>query len=265
LLDLPEAASQADLAFAEANDFMLPPPRYSRLRRPIIGALPGAPPDLWRYSRRSLAELNQRAAQQGVTILAWTLNSDFAVAQSDWPLQFLYLRLGVAAAKQLDARLLRVNLGGTADTPIGHDGRMVDRLAAFVNRVQRWCPGLQITVENHWGVSSDLDRHLRLFDAVAARLSAAQRAHFGCCFDPDNIPTGTKRRHWWAALAARANHYHFKTTSERDNDLPHDELLALLDRNGYQGAATIEYQGQREILAGVRQSVALFRRLTASD
>ena len=77
---------------------------------------------------------------------------------------------------------------------------------------ERRAPGLTITVENHWGVSTDIDRHLQIVDQVAAGLPAvAARAQFGCCFDPGNMPEGAGRARWWPALAARATHYHLKT------------------------------------------------------
>ena len=42
LLDQPAGAASAGLTAIECNDFMLPPPRLSRLRRPLLRLLPGA-------------------------------------------------------------------------------------------------------------------------------------------------------------------------------------------------------------------------------
>lgn len=53
LLDQPAGAGAAGLAAIECNDFMLAPPQLSRLRQPLLRLLPGAPPELWRYSRDS--------------------------------------------------------------------------------------------------------------------------------------------------------------------------------------------------------------------
>ena len=73
------------------------------------------------------------------------------------------------------------------------------------------------------------------------------------------------RERWWGALAERANLYHLKTTtfdaSGRETTLPQERLWVLLHAVGYDGAVTIEFQGDGEPAAGVRHSVALFRSL----
>ncbi|MFW5943079.1 MAG: sugar phosphate isomerase/epimerase family protein [Chloroflexota bacterium] len=264
LLDLPAAAAEASLSYIECNDFMLPPPRFSRLRRPLLSLLPGAPPELWRYSRASVGQLAQRVREAGVTVLTWTINSDFAVPAHHWPAQQLYLWRGVAAARQLDAHLLRVNLGGDSQTPAARDPLIARRLARFVQTCQRWRSGLVVTVENHWGLSSDLGRHLQILRKTKRRLPEALHGYFGCCFDPHNIPEEERER-WWPGLAAAANHYHFKTTAfdeaGEETELPQAHLLSLLAEAKYGGDATIEFQGDGEALENVRRSRALFERL----
>lgn len=266
LLDLPRSAREAGVGYIECNDFMLPPPRLSRVRQPLLRLLPGAPPELWRYSRATLERLAENAAAEGVDILTWTINSDFTVPLWQWPAQKLYLRRGLAAARRLQVRLLRVNLGQREDVD---DGLVAKRLADFVMESQRHYAGLIITVENHWGISRDIDRHLDIVRDAAARLPAAFGACFGCCFDPDNMPAEDvpeqERARWWRELASEANHYHFKTTAFDDegNDtaLPHARLLALLREAGYEGDVAIEYQGQGDAVEAVRRSKALFERL----
>lgn len=244
LLDLPASAAGVGLSLLECNDFMLPPPRLSRLRQPLLSLLPGAPPELWRYSRAGLRQLQANAQAHQATILAWTINSDFTVSAHHWPAQRLYLWRGLMAARMLSTSLLRVNLGGAPETPRRRDGLIARRLAHFVRAGQRYFPGLTITLENHWGVSTDIDRHLHIFDAVLERLEPALRPYFGCCFDPANMPAGEERPRWRRELAARANHYHLKTTAldsdGRQRALPHDELWEILQEAGYAGCATIE-------------------------
>ncbi|HSM57048.1 MAG TPA: TIM barrel protein [Candidatus Sulfomarinibacteraceae bacterium] len=265
LVDLPASAAEAGLSHIECNDFMLPPPRLSRLRRPLLSLLPGTPPELWRYSRASVAKVAQRAREMGVTVLAWTVNSDFTVPAHHWPLQQIYLRRGVAAARQLEAQLLRVNLGGDPQTPAARDPLIARRLARFVQFSQEWYPGLVVTVENHWGVSSDLGRHLQIVRDVKRQLPEAICDRFGCCFDPHNIPEEERER-WWPGLAAAANHYHFKTTAfdeetGEETELPQAQLLSLLAEAQYEGDAAIEFQGDGDALENVRRSRALFERL----
>lgn len=269
LLDLPAAAVAARIAAIECNDFMLPPPRLSRIRRPLLALLPGAPPDFWRYSRTTLRRLQAQAQASGVSILSWTINSDFAVPVHQWPAQQLYLWRGLAAARLLESSLLRVNLGGSPETPAGRDSLIGRRLARFARVALGRYPGLALTVENHWGLSTDMERHLRLVDDVAAALSPGHQRRFGCCFDPANVPEEPGRERWWRELAARANHYHLKTTrfdaSGNDTGLPHRCLFELLHRAGYRGSLAIEYAGDGDAAEGVRRSILLYKRLGPPD
>lgn len=282
LLDLPDGARQAGLSLIEANDFMLPPPRFSRVRRPLWRLLPGASPELWRYSWRSLEQLKHRAMRHSehgqeigsirkgnaaatqTPVLCWTINSDFAVPGWAWPVQQHYLRWGIAAARHLQAPLLRLNLGGQPDTPASLDNQIVSRLVKFVQASQRGVPGLTLTVENHWGLSTDIDRHLRLVAQAKSQLPVGMQDRLGCCFDPGNMPEGDRER-WWRGLAAAANHFHFKTTAfderGRDPHLPHDHILALLREANYQRDVTIEFQGDGDPIEGIKQSVRLFHQI----
>jgi sugar phosphate isomerase/epimerase len=269
LLDLPAAAAAAGLTAIECNDFMLPPPRISRVRQPLLALLPGAPPELWRYSRATLQQLQASAQASGVTILTWTINSDFAAPAHHWPAQQLYLWRGLAAARLLETSLLRVNLGGSPATPPGRDSLVRRRLIRFARTALGRCPGLALTVENHWGLSTDIERHLRLVDGVAAALSPGHQRRFGCCFDPANVPEEPGRERWWRELAARANHYHLKTTtfdaSGNDTGLPHRYLFELLQRAGYRGSVSIEFAGDGDAAEGVLKSVRLYKQSGAPD
>lgn len=264
VLDLPAGARQVGLALIEANDFMLPPPRFSRIRRPLLSLLPGAPPELWRYSSANLEKLKNNAAAYQTSLLCWTINSDFALPGRGWPVARLYLRWGIAAAHYLHTALLRVNLGGLPDTPAKMDNQIVSRLVAFVQASQHRVPGLTITVENHWGVSTDIDRHLWLVGQAQQRLRESQQARLGCCFDPGNMPEGERER-WWQGLSAAANHFHFKTMRfderGRDPSLPHDHIMALLHSANYQGDVTLEFQGQGNPITGVQKSLHLWHSL----
>lgn len=262
LLDLPKAAATTGINAIECNDFMLPPPRFSRVRRPLLALLPGVPPELWRYSRATLRRLSALAAASQVSILTWAINSDFAVPTHHWPAQQLYVRRGLAAARRLHAPLLRVTLGGTPETPLARDNDVVHRLADFVARSQRDYPGVTVTVENHWGLSTDVDRHLHLIDAVADCLPPSLQGKFGCCFDPGNMPDTPRRPHWWREVAKRANHFHLKTTTFAtgdDHSLPHASIFTLLHETSYRGAITIEFAGEGDAVAGVKQSACLLR------
>jgi sugar phosphate isomerase/epimerase len=263
---MPAAAASLGIPVLECNDFMLPPPRLSRLRRPLLSLLPGPPPELWRYSRAGLNALLTTAHAHRCLILAWTINSDFAVSTRHWPAQQLYLRRGLSAAHLLHASLLRLNLGGSPGTPAAHDQRIARRLANLVASAAQRAPGLSFTIENHWGLSADIDRHLRIFDHAAALLPPSLRSSFGCCFDPANLPAShPDRNRWWRELARRANHYHLKTTAFTpagdDLHLPHAALFTLLREQNYSGYYTIEFAGDGDPAEGIHRTTHLFLRL----
>jgi sugar phosphate isomerase/epimerase len=262
LLDLPEAAASAGLSAIECNDFMLPPPRLSRLRRPLLSLLPGAPPELWRYSRATLRQLSVNSRANQTKIIAWTTNSDFTVPAHHWPTQQLYLRRGLAAARLLQAPLMRLNLGGKPETASDRDRIVVRRLTKFATHCLSSYPALNLTVENHWGVSTDIDRHLTVFDQVADSLPVPLRSRFGCCFDPANMSANPNRDRWWRGLAARANHFHLKTKKfnavGEETSLPHPYLFDLLCQAGYQGSVTIEFAGDGPATEGIKKSVNLY-------
>jgi sugar phosphate isomerase/epimerase len=262
LLDLPGATTSTGLSAIECNDFMLPPPRLSRLRRPLFSLLPGAPPELWRYSRATMRQLLANSRANQTKILAWTINSDFTVPVHHWPAQHLYLWRGLAAARLLQTPLLRLNLGGAAETPDDLDGVVVQRLTKFATRSLSRYPALNLTVENHWGVSTDIDRHLTIIDQVAARLLPSLRQRFGCCFDPANMPNDSRRDRWWRQLAARANHFHLKTkefnAAGEETSLPYPYLFDLLGQAGFPSSVTIEFAGDGPAAEGVRKSINLF-------
>jgi sugar phosphate isomerase/epimerase len=264
LLDLPSAAAALGIPWVECNDFMLPPPRLSRVRRPLLALLPGAPPELWRYSRATLRRLAVAAGAAGVAVLAWTVNSDFAVPAQAWPAQRLYLARGQAAAGLLGAPLLRLTLGGAADSPAGHDALVIRRLTDFTGQALERRPGLAVTVENHWGISADIVRHLRIVDAAAAGLPDGLRRRFGCCFDPGNVPEVPERERLWRELALRANHFHLKAEAldERgeERSLPIGRLFEMLRASGYRGKVTIEYAGSGPAEDGVAACAELFGR-----
>lgn len=262
LLDLPQTAASLGLSAIECNDFMLPPPRLSRLRRPLLSLLPGAPPELWRYSRATLRQLSANSRANQTNILTWTINSDFTIPVRLWPAQQLYLRRGLAAASLLQVPLLRLNLGGTPETPDSRDGVVIRRLTKFATRCLSSYPALNLTVENHWGVSTDIDRHLAVFDQVKARLSPPLRERFGCCFDPTNMPDDSNRDRWWWQLATRANHFHLKTkdfnADGEETGLPYPAIFDLLAQVGYPGNVTIEFAGDGPAAEGIKKSIDLF-------
>ena len=265
LLDVPAAAASLGLDQVELNDFMLPSPRLGRVRR-LFMARPAGPAHAWRYSDATLHRLKAELDRTGVGCLAWTVDSDLTVPGRFWPSQARYLNRAMQTAKVLGASVLRLTLGGHPDQSPVADGRAANRLAKLTRESQQICPGLTLAVENHWGLSTDFRRLLAILDRADTILPAHERDQLGLCFDPGNVPPAD-RAEAWPHLAWRAVHFHFKThTFTPGGDeaaIPYDLLFRILADRAYVGASVIEFEGDGDAGAGIRQSVALWLRLMA--
>ena len=229
LLDLPGAAAERGFRLVEMNDFMLPPPPYSRVVRPLFKLLPQVNAELWRYRQTTLRELKRRLTANEVACLCWTINSDFAGPAGTSLAQRLYWQRGLEAAILLAARKLRIILGGAdGGQPAVHT---VPQLSRFV-RMALACFDGTLVLENHWGVSSDIDVMLAIFHDVRSRLSAAEQARFWLCLDPDNMHE-MDRPAQWAKMAPWAGHVHLKGA-------PPPELMSLLLAADYDGYYCLE-------------------------
>jgi sugar phosphate isomerase/epimerase len=263
LADVPAAAVALGFDQVELNDFMLPSPRFGRVRR-FFSVRPAGPQQSWRYDDASLHRLKAELDRTGVHCLAWTVDADLTVPGRYWPAHERYLHRAMGTARLLGATVLRVSVGGAADQSVLADGRVVNRLGKLVMASQRLCPGLTLAVENHWGITTDFRRLLAILDGARMTLPAAYREQVGVCFDPGNLPAAD-RAEGWPYLAWQARHFHFKThtftPSGDESTLPYDLILAMLVDSGYTGATTIEFEGDGDPADGIRRSAALWLRL----
>ena len=235
LLDMPARVGGLGVTQLELNDFMLPPPRFSRAVRPLFRVLPYANPEVWRYRQLTLLHLRDELAAQGQQCRCWTLNTDFSLPRTGWPPQWLYWRWGVLAARTVGARQLRIILGGSDGARAGPT--VVARLNRFLSYALARFDG-QIVLENHWGLSQEWTQHRAIFAAAWAALPAADQPRFGLCLDPVNFPVAD-RPAAWASLAPHATHVHLKAPTQADAY----DLITFLDQleaAGYNGHYTLE-------------------------
>lgn len=241
LLDLPARAAALGYTAVELNDFMLPPPRFSRVARPLFSRLPYAPADLWRYRRAVLYLLRDRLAAHGLRCAGWTLNTDFTQPALALPAQALYRGWGIWAANALGAGTLRVTLGGRHN---GDVAGVADRLAVFTRAaLRRLKRNTLLVLENHWGMSSKIETHCAIFAAARDRLAASERARFALCLDPTNM-ADDDRPAAWRRMAPDAGHVHLKGSADRpsSNGRPVDTatLLRALTAAGFAGTYVVE-------------------------
>ncbi len=159
------------------------------------------------------------------------------------------------AAAYLGAPVVRINLGGTgkgeeADDTIGAQ-RCIDAFNQILPIAKEL--GVQITIENHGGVSLKASTILKI-------IKGTDPAWVGSCLDFGNWPA-EKRNTESAKLAAYAYHCHAKVKEFEPNGealgMDYKFLLGLLQRAGYTGAVSIEYEGGGDHYEGVKKTAAL--------
>ncbi len=253
LAHIPARTAALGVNAVELNDFMLAPPRFSRVRRPLA-RLAGLPPAWWRYSAANLRHVAQAAQAAGVAVRVWTMDTDLTGAGWPWLAHWLYCHRGLGAARTLGATAVRVTVGGHAHQPAHLNARVAARLAALA---QTAAP-LKVAVENHWGLSTDPAR-------LIALVRQANQPNLGVCFDPGNLPPAHIPGAW-GALSAAANHAHFKThhfeANGHETTLPYHTHWALCA--AYTGPWSVEYEGpasppETGIRASLRLAESLMR------
>jgi sugar phosphate isomerase/epimerase len=264
LLDVPARASSFGFAHVELNDFMLPAPPLSNAQK-LLGMVTGKRDvqAVERYNDDVLQQLRAALDAVKVSCLSWTLDTDFTGADEQWQLQQQYIEQGVKAARLLDAKIIRLTLGGNEKKGTKQLGEAEEKIVNRLAPVVAAHPDLLWTVENHWGVATNIDFFLQVIIDTKARLGA-HASQLGVCFDPGNTPAQS-RLHHWEQLAEQAVHFHLKTYAFDDNGdettLDYYRLVPMLRRVGYEGSVVLEYEGDGGLADGIRQSVKLFRKI----
>ncbi|MCB0036362.1 MAG: sugar phosphate isomerase/epimerase [Anaerolineales bacterium] len=258
LFDVPQQAAAWGIPFVELNDFMLPPPRLSRIRkwfRPRQSSYPAA---WWHYTAGNVRALRKALDTAAVRCICWTLDTDFTVSEAQWAAQRRYIKRGLQTAVALDAELVRLTLSGKEEKRSEVDALVVQRLQQTAQETAARYPALQLVVENHGGITADSGRMLTILQAVNKGLD---QCRVGVCFDPSNVPAEQQPRDWFS-LAAAATHVHLKTKAftkrGEEKEIPYSTIFKLLKQNDYQGYMVIEFEGDGWPQDGIKQSLALY-------
>ena len=115
--------------------------------------------------------------------------------------------------------------------------------------------GVVLGLENHWGLSVDVENLLHILDAIDSPWLMATADTGNFLEDPyDRL----------ALLAPRTALIQAKTYFGGGRwytlDLDYERIAAIFRDAGYQGYVSLEFEGQEEPLTGVAKSLALLRR-----
>lgn len=157
----------------------------------------------------------------------------------------------IDVAAYLGSPAARVNSGsGDLETAIAS----YSRLASYGEKA-----GVRLVLENHGGLSADLDNVRRLMEDAGP--------NFGTCPDFGNFPE-EKRYDGLALMVPRAAMVHAKTYDFDSNgnfdDFDFPRCLQIVRDAGYDGYLSVEFEGDGDQTQGVQQTIDLLRKLEPS-
>ncbi len=254
-VDVPERSAELGFKHVELLEMFLHPKPPGRLARLFfhLPAVDGqtSQPD---YSRRTLRELRSARLRRGVRLAAWAIDTDLTLINTEARrAQLVHIATALEAARYLGAPLVRLTSGGEAGDVTGV-GRAIDMLRNIA--VVATSSGLKLAVENHFGLSADAQ-------VLAEIITAVKQPHVGACLDFGNLAAGQ-----FAAgiqlLAPLAIHVHAKSRQfapdGEEAHIDYRSALGTLQAAGYNGAISIEYEGEGPAAEGIRQTRTLIER-----
>ena len=164
----------------------------------------------------------------------------------------------VEACERLGCDYFRANSGAKDVGPItaAHEQACTRSFAELAE--QAGPRRLSVLMENHWGLSEDPARMVRVLKAV-------DNEYCGALADFRNWPAGTDPYEALAIIApyAKSAHAKFLAFDEQGNDPDFDtsHALQLLHSAGYTSPLAIEFEGDLDDHTGVLKSKELLQRL----
>lgn len=199
-----------------------------------------------------LKQITDAVAANGRVVTCLIMEGNLATPDEDARKRQIESNMAkLKAAGYLGAPVVRMNLGGVGP---GEDNRTagVDRCVAAIKQMLPLAQdlGIRITIENHGGVSGTVD-------GILAVISGTDPRWVGSLLDFGNAPVHENPA-IFAQLAPHAYHCHaklaaFKPDGEATN-ADYGALLAILKRDRYPGAVSVEWEGEGEAVEGIKKT-----------
>ena len=208
-----------------------------------------------------LDRLRQAADQAGVRILGLAVDHHGDLAGLDEEARRLAVRRHgkwVEACERLGAGYFRANSGAKDVGPIttAHEQACARSFAELAE--QAGARSVSVLMENHWGLSEDPQRMVRVLEAVDSE-------YCGALADFRNWPPGTDPYEALSMIApyAQCAHAKFLSFDEHGHDPDFDtpRALQILREAGFSGPYAIEFEGDLDDHTGVLKSKQLLQRL----
>jgi sugar phosphate isomerase/epimerase len=208
--------------------------------------------DIPKGDTASIDQLKSALENAGVTLVSMPIDvgtiSQPDSTRRDHDLRLIELWIENAAA--LGCPIARVNSGnGDLETAIDSYQRLIDFAAPL---------GVTIVMENHGGLSARRDTAEHLLARLPGLATAPDWGNFA----------ESERYDFLAAMAPRAKIVHAKTLDfAPDGSMPAFDVARCADivnRSGFAGYYSIEFEGQGDQIDAVHQSLVLLRRIAGN-
>jgi sugar phosphate isomerase/epimerase len=218
-LDLPRICRDLDIGGLELINGMFPSPQY-----------------------RYLKELRQRAADAGVTILLIMCDHEGDFTDLDARERRLAVRnhrkwLDVAAV--LGCHSIRCNTGKPDPSDRDAIARCAESLAALVELARP--DGLNVLIENHWGLSSSPDAILDIIRRVDDPLLGTLPDFGNWPPEVDRYEATRRLMPYARAVSAKCNDFDAQGDETR---IDYQRMTQIVLDSGYRGWVGIEYEGE---------------------
>jgi sugar phosphate isomerase/epimerase len=203
-----------------------------------------------------LKQLSKRAEDAGIRLLLIMCDGEGSMAGPDKDKRLLAAKnhhkwIDIAAV--LGCHSIRCNTGAQEGDDDALD-RCAESFAALVEYADK--SGINVTIENHWGLSSDPAWLMALMEKV-------NHPRFGTLPDFGNFPDTVDRydavtRMMPRAKAVSAKCYDFDDATGNETKVDFDRMMKIVLDAGYSGYVGIEYEGER---LSERQGIAACKKL----
>jgi sugar phosphate isomerase/epimerase len=256
LHDVPYRVHDLGYKAVELQDMFL----YPRPPNPVARLFgKKAPPfNQYQYDRRTLQKVRLNRLRSGTRQVCWTIDTDLTVNEGpDRQKQKAYLAGAIEAANYLDARVIRLTLGGERGASAEDDRAAYEHAVQLMSSVLpvAIARNVKFAVENHGGLSAD--------PALLAEF--VQRFHstaLGVCLDFGNFEGD--RSIGMQTLAPHAIHVHAKSrefdVQGEETQIDYGLCMDALKAANYAGAISIEFEGDGDPAIGITRTRALIEK-----
>jgi sugar phosphate isomerase/epimerase len=248
LSEVPFRAYELGYRAVELQELFLWPRPLGRLAR-LLGrqAEPIVP---GQSDRRALLRTHLNRHRSGTQLVCWTVDSDLTT--NEVQKQKAYLAAAIQTGYFLHAPLLRLTLGGDAGDRVAFD-RAVSLMSSILPVAI--ASGVKLAIENHGGLSADPDTLIEFVQHFHS-------PHLGVCLDFGNFEGDPARG--MTQLAPHAIHVHAKSRAFEANGeettIDYRACMSALKEAKYDGAISIEYEGDGEAATGIQYTRALIEK-----